>query len=170
MEQVCHILYSCNFSVTFTNKLSSQNNEKHLNAPGHTLQSPGSSPGHWQSFAVIAATHTLRWKSRQVHFAGVHKKGLMFFPKQNWKQHSGPRGPMAAFLITLPLCLQHIPPGSASENQSASRALERVTEIQKLKYLWFGSPVSLWGTSPRNLLEFPLSFSQGECLEQPFSM
>ena len=55
------------------------------------------------------------------------------------------------------------------ERESQTESLAS-TKMQKLNYLWVGSPVSLWGTSPKRLWEFPSSFSQGECLEQPFSM
>ena len=93
----------------------------------------------------------------------------MLFPKQNRAALGSPglTEPTGYFLHQWRLCLQHIPLRTESENQTESLAF---TKMQKLSYLWLGSPVSLGGTSPRSPWEFPSSFSQGECLEQPFSM
>lgn len=90
----------------------------------------------------------------------------MLFPQAKLKAALGSAGP-TALLTTAPLCPQHIPPGFDCEDQTEGVAF---TKIQKLQYLLFGSPGSLGGTSSRNLLEFPWSFSQAECLESPFSM
>ena len=118
--------------------------------------SPGSAVCRW-----LLPRHGLTWNKSQ-----VQKRRSVLLPKRNG---AAPRsaGPPGCFLHHMASLSPAYSTRRESESQTESLAS---TEMQELNYLWVGSPVSLWGTSPKRLWEFPLSFSQGECLEQAFSM
>ena len=162
-DKLSHFKLMRLFKSSSQNRLSSQKYEKDPNTLGTYCKffSPGSAVCRW-----LLPRHGLTWDKSQVHSGDPQKRRSVLLPKQN-RAAPGSAGPPGYF----PHHTASLSPAYSTRRESESQTESLAsTEMQKLNYLWVGSPVSLWGTSPKRLWEFPLSFSQGECLEQPFSM
>ena len=135
-DKLSHFKLMRLFKSSLQNRLSSQKYQKDPNTRGTYCKffSPRTAVCR-----QLLPRHGLMWNKGQVHSGDPQKRRSVLLPKQNRVApgSAGPNGYFLHYMASLSLVQS-----TRRESESQTESLAS-TKMQKLNYLWFGSPVSL---------------------------